>query len=152
MLLRTPFVGSRAGPQAQGKYWEVAGTALGNVLGIKSADDDGRHCPAPCARHVHASRRVRTHLGTVSPPLRGAAKPAPVVPDGPVVVTSSSKTIKEQACSDNPKRERLACRPANTFAHVPYARFLQREYLPVFAIRGELMRIIREHQGTQRRR
>jgi len=26
--------------QAQGKYWEVAGTTLGNVLGIKATDEE----------------------------------------------------------------------------------------------------------------
>ena len=91
--------------QAQGKYWEVAGTALGNVLGIKATDEesDGALSLLPARRDppdvlvlTHGANRLTLFAPGVGPEAKAAAAAALTTP---MVVTTSSKTIKEQVPS-----------------------------------------------------
>ena len=103
--------------KGQGKYWEVAGTALGNVMGLVKGED-GKEAPAGAA---------------AAPEKQGGAAGAETEEEDYTANSQFATHLKQKSDA------------VSSFARSKTMRE-QREYLPVFSVRAELMQVIREHQ------
>lgn len=109
----------------KGAKFELAGTTLGNVMGVKNKDNEGKH------------RTERERKDTHFVPLH---------------LTSSEAANQDNDKDDGEKGEsKFASHLKSSQAVSDFARTRsmreQREFLPVFGVREELLKVVRDNQG-----
>lgn len=126
----------------------LAGSKLGNIMGVKSAaqkeDDERAQKEVSSASTTGPATELKPAVEEGKAAESGPARPPPTVEQAPV----SKESAEREAVSDGVQFSSHVEAKNEAVSIFAKTRSIkqQREYLPVFAIREEMMQVIRDNQ------